>query len=366
MRIIIKIGTSTLTDKTGKLNTQYISSFAKEITHIKKTKKVDIILVTSGAIGAGLGYLNLSKRPTVLREKQALASVGQPLIMQAYRQAFEPLNLAVAQILLTRYDFDDRERYINIRNSIEELLKRNIIPIINENDSIAIDEINFGDNDTLSALVAVATQSDILFILTDVDGLYEGIPNKSNIIKQIKKITPELLEIAKPNSGSGKGTGGMHTKLIAAKIATSSGVKTFITNGSKLNLISDALSGESIGTEILADKILKSRKSWIAFGKKTYGNITIDTNASIAVVERQKSLLASGITSINGNFRRGDTIGIFEASKKNKKEIARGLSNYDSDDLEKIIGKSSEQIKKQYPYINCEEVVHKDNLVVIK
>jgi glutamate 5-kinase len=366
MKIIIKIGTSTLTDKTGKLNTQYISSFAKEIAHIKKTKKVDIILVTSGAIGAGLGYLNLSKRPTVLREKQVLASVGQPLIMQAYRQAFEPLKLAVAQILLTRHDFDDRERYINIRNSIAELLKRNIIPIINENDSIAVDEINFGDNDTLSALVAVATQSDMLFILTDVDGLYEGVPNKSAIIKQIKKITPELLEIATSNSSSGKGTGGMQTKLIAAKIATSSGVKTFITNGNKLNLISDAISGQSIGTEILPDKILKSRKSWIAFGKKTHGNVTVDANASIAIVERQKSLLSSGITGINGKFRRGDTIGIFEINKKNKKEIARGLSNYDCDDLEKILGKSSDEIKKQYPYLNCEEVVHKDNLVVIK
>jgi len=364
MRIVIKIGTSTLTDKSGKLNNEYISVFAKEIAAVKKQKKVDIIIVSSGAIGAGLGYLNLSKRPSNLREKQALASVGQPLIMQAYRQAFEPLGTAVAQILLTRYDFDDRERYINIRNSIEELLKKNIVPVINENDSIAVHEINFGDNDTLSALVAVATQSDMLFILTDVDGLYEGIPGKSAIIKQIKKITPELLQIATSDSGSGKGTGGMHTKLTAAEIASSSGVKTFITNGKKLNLIMDAVSGQSVGTEILPNKVLKSRKSWIAFGKKTYGSVTVDSNAAIAITEKQKSLLSSGIISVSGNFRRGDTVAIFD--KKNKKEIARGLSNYDSENLLKIMGKSSDEIKKLYPYINCEEAVHKDNLVIIK
>lgn len=369
MRIVIKIGTSTLTDKKGKLNISYITYFAKEIAALKKEKNIDIILVSSGAIGAGIGYLNLSKRPKLLREKQALASIGQPLIMEAYRQAFEPLNLSVAQILLTRYDFDDRQRYINIRNSINELLlKKNIIPIINENDSIAVDEINFGDNDTLSALVAVSNQADLLFILTDVDGLYEGVPCKSEIIKQIKKITDDLLKVATPDSSSGKGTGGMKTKLIAAKIAASSGVKTFIMNGTKLNLICEAVRGKSVGTEIFPDKKLQSRKSWIAFGKKTKGCVIIDENASVAIKKKGKSLLASGIVDIKGNFNRGDTVGIYSAghAEKNKQEIARGLSNYNSNDLFKIIGLSSYEIKQNHPDIACEEVVHKDNLVLIE
>ena len=291
MKIVIKIGTSTLTDKFGKLNTSYIQSFAKEIAEIKHNNDADIIVVSSGAIGAGLGYLNLTKRPKELRQKQALASVGQPLIMQAYRQAFEPLNLAVAQILLTRYDFDDRQRYINIRNSINELLsRRNIIPIINENDSIAVDEINFGDNDTLSATVAASIGADMLFILTDVDGLYEGTPGKSPLVKQITKITEELLELATPHSSSGKGTGGMRTKLMAAKISTSSGVKTFIINGNKLSLIEDAIAGKAVGTEILANTKLQSRKLWIAFGKKSKGEIVIDANATVAIRNKYKSL----------------------------------------------------------------------------
>ena len=369
MKIVIKIGTSTLTDKSGKLNNSYIQSFAKEIAKIKHNNNIDIILVSSGAIGAGLGYLNLTKKPKELRQKQALASVGQPLIMQAYRQAFEPLNLVVAQILLTRYDFDDRQRYIIIRNSINELLSRkNIIPIINENDSISVDEINFGDNDTLSAIVAASIQADMLFILTDVDGLYEGQPGKSALVKQITKITEELLECATPHSSSGKGTGGMKTKLIAAKISTSSGVKTFIINGNKLNLIDEAIAGKSVGTEILSDKKLQSRKLWIAFGKKSKGEVIIDTNATIAIRNKCKSLLASGIIKVNGKFNRGDTISVsvLDPVEQNNIEIARGLSNYSWQDLSKIIGKSSSDIKKLYPNIICEEVIHKDNLVIIK
>ncbi len=369
MKIVIKIGTSTLTDKSGKLNNAYIQSFAKEIAKIKYDNNIDIILVSSGAIGAGLGYLNLAKKPKELRQKQALASVGQPLIMQAYRQAFEPLNLAVAQILLTRYDFDDRQRYINIRNSINELLSRkSIIPIINENDSIAVDEINFGDNDTLSAIVAASIQADMLFILTDVDGLYEGIPGKSPLVKTITKISEELLDLASPHSSSGKGTGGMKTKLMAAKISTSSGIKTFIINGNKLNLIDEAIAGKSVGTEILSDKKLQSRKSWIAFGKKSKGEVIIDTNATIAIRNKYKSLLASGIIKVNGKFNRGDTISVsvLDPFEKHNIEIARGLSNYNWQDLSKIIGKSSAEIKKLYPNIVCEEVIHKDNLVIIK
>ncbi len=369
MRIVIKLGTSTLVDKKGILNISYIDSFAKEISKLKKSRDMDIILVSSGAIGAAMGYLNLNKRPKELRKKQALASIGQPLIMQAYRKAFEIFNLNVSQILLTRYDFDDRQRYINIRNSINELLSmKNIIPVINENDTIAVDEVNFGDNDTLSAVVAQEVQADKLFILTDVDGFYDGVPGKSKIIPKITKITDEILELASPISGSGKGSGGMQTKLIAAKIATSSGVTTFIINGKKINLISEAINGKSVGTEFIPTKALQSRKSWIAFGKKTKGCVLIDTNATVAIRNKGKSLLSSGILSSEGNFNRGDTISVvvLDPIEQQNIEVARGLSNYASGDLLKIIGKSTTQIKQEYPEMVCEEVIHKDNLVVIK
>ena len=369
MRIVIKIGTSTLIDKKGKLNTLYIDSFAKEISKIKQSKDTDVILVSSGAIGTAMGYLNLNKKPNELRKKQALASIGQPLIMQAYRKSFEAFNLNVSQILLTRYDFDNRQRYINIRNSINELLNmNNVIPIINENDTIAVDEVNFGDNDTLSAVVASEVQADMLFILTDVDGFYNGVPGKSTIISKITKITDELLELASPVSSSGKGCGGMHTKLVAAKIATSSGVTTFIINGKKINLISDAINGKTVGTEFVPTKVLQLRKSWIAFGKKAKGYVLIDTNATVAIRNKGKSLLSSGILSAQGNFNRGDTISVvvLDPIEQQNIEVARGLSNYNSIDLLKIIGKTTTQIKQEYPEILCEEVIHKDNLVIIK
>ena len=248
------------------------------------------------------------------------------------------------------------------------MLRKDVIPVINENDSIAVDEINFGDNDTLSAIVAASVQADMLFILTDVDGLYDGIPKKSKIINVITKITDELLEIASPDSSSGKGTGGMKTKLIAAKIAGSSGVTTFITNGLKLNLIEEAVNGKDIGTKILPNKKLQSRKSWIAFGKKAKGFVLIDANATIAIRNKEKSLLASGIVTVGGNFNRGDTISVVVQNpiEQNNIEVARGLSNYNSQDLSMIKGKSSSEIKKLYPNMVCEEVIHKDNLVVIK
>jgi glutamate 5-kinase len=362
MKLVIKVGTSTITDKNGVLNKQYISELAKTVASLQKENN-EILIVSSGAIGAGSGRLKLKTRPAALREKQALAAVGQPLIMNAYSDAFSLYNLPVAQVLLTRDDFENRVKYINARNTLCELIERNIIPIVNENDTVAVEEINFGDNDTLAALAACALGADILVIFTDVDGLYEGIPHKSKLIKKVEKITAEIENLATCKSSSGKGTGGMAAKIAAAKIAAASGVDVVITNGLKPELLKNIIAGEDAGTIFKAGKRrLEAKKSWIAFGKKPKGNISVDKRAARALIENGKSLLAAGIVKVCGNFKRGDTVIISEA--ESEKDFARGLANFDSEEMREIKGKKSKEIRKIIPTAE-EEAVHRDNLVII-
>jgi len=252
MKIVIKIGTSTLTDKNGKLNEKYLSKLASIISGFKK---VEALIVSSGAIGAGVGKLNLKKRPEALREKQALAAIGQPIVMDAYSKAFQKRGKTVAQVLVTRDDFDDKIKRANARNTLLELVSKKIIPVINENDTVAVEEINFGDNDTLAAHVAVAVKADKLVIFTDVDGLYDKDPSKGGkIVSTVKKITSKIENYATSKSASGKGVGGMKTKISAAKIAGASGVETVITNGSKPELLKNIVAGKSAGTLFEAKK----------------------------------------------------------------------------------------------------------------
>ncbi len=362
MKIIIKVGTSTLIDKNGALNKKYISDLAKNLSLLKKENH-DIVVVSSGAIGAGLGHLKLDSKPKTLREKQALSAVGQPLIMNAYGEAFAQLGMTVAQILLTRDDFDNRAKYINARNTLNELLEKGIIPVINENDTVAVEEINFGDNDTLGALVAAAVDADILVIFTDVDGLYDGHPSRGKLIPKVEKITEQIESYATSASASGKGTGGMKTKVLAAKIATASGVDTFILNGSKLNLLKEAIDNKNAGTHFQAKKsCLEAKKSWIAFSKKPKGSIFVDKKAAEALISKGKSLLAAGIVKVSGNFKRGDTVIITDF--ETKQDFARGLINYDSATVQKIAGKKTSEIKKNIDFED-EEVIHRDNLVIL-
>ncbi|MDR1417919.1 MAG: glutamate 5-kinase [Endomicrobium sp.] len=362
MRIVIKVGTSTLTTNEGLLNENYIFNLAKEVSALHKNKH-EILLVSSGAVSAGKSRLCVKDKHKTLREKQAFAAIGQPILINTYSKAFENYNNIVAQILLTRDVFDKRASYINVRNTLNTLIKNNIIPIINENDSVSIDEINFGDNDTLSALVALAVNADKLIIFTDVDGLYNGNPSTSILIPKIEHITQEIENFAGPTCSSDKGTGGMKTKIIAAKIATSSGVETIITNGTKLNLLKDIILGSSVGTFILAAKeYLEAKKSWIAFSKKPKGTVFIDQKAMDFLLTKGKSLLAAGIVKISGSFKRGDTITI--ANAQTQKDFARGLTNYDSNILEKIKGKKTQEMRKIVD-VTEDEVVHRDNLVVI-
>lgn len=362
MRIIIKIGTSTITDNNGLLNKKYIAELAKCICELQ-AKNDEIIIVSSGAIGAGLSRLKLKNRPKTLREKQALAAIGQPIVMDAYAQAFSKHNKTVAQILLTREDFDSRVRYINARNTLCELVERGVIPIINENDSISIDEIKFGDNDTLSALVASAVDADKLVIFTDVEGLYEGNPSRGLLINRVEKITEDIESFATSKSASGKGTGGMLSKVLAAKIATSAGVDTIIMNGSKTHLLKEAIVKESVGTFFKAKNCqLEAKKCWIAFSKKPKGSIFVDKKAAEALMKKGKSLLPAGIVKVSGNFKRGDTVSIFENGAKD--DFAKGLVNYSYEEISKIKGKKTGDLKNLINIVE-DEVIHRDNLVIL-
>lgn len=362
MKIVIKIGTSTLIDKEGLLNKKYIADFAAALSELQKSGN-QIIIVSSGAIGTGTGYMKLKSKPKTLREKQALAAVGQPLIMNAYNAAFSKYGITVAQLLLTRDDFDSREKYINARNTMSALIEKSIIPIINENDTIAVEEINFGDNDTLGALVAAAIDADTLIILTDVDGLYDGHPSGGKLISRVEKITEEIESLASPKSSSGKGTGGMKTKVLAAKIACASGVNTVIMNGAKLKNLKDIIENKEIGTVFCAKQIpLEAKKSWIAFSRKPKGTVIVDKKAAEALTARGKSLLAAGVTGVFGNFKRGDTVIVSE--KESKKDFARGLINYSYEEMLEIKGRKTKEIKKIIT-AGEDEVIHRDNLVIL-
>ncbi|MDR1926732.1 MAG: glutamate 5-kinase [Endomicrobium sp.] len=363
MRIVIKVGTSTLTTKDGLLNRKYISDLVDKVVELQKDNH-EILIVSSGAVAAGRFRFGGNFKAVTLRDKQAFAAVGQPLVMNAYSNAFAKYGKVVAQLLLTREVFDKRINYINARNTLSTLLKSKVTPIMNENDSVSIDELNFGDNDTLASLVAAAIDADELIIFTDVDGFYRGNPSTSSIIPRIEKITEEIENFASRNSSSGKGTGGMKTKISAAKIAAASGVDTIITNGLKLNLLKDIVSGrQQAGTIIKAKKhCLGAKKSWIAFSKKTKGTIFVDTIAEEVLLNKGKSLLASGIVKISGNFQRGDTVNI--ANVETGKDFARGLTNYNSENLEKIKSKKTLDMRKIINIIE-DEIIHRDNMVIL-
>jgi glutamate 5-kinase len=363
-RVVIKVGSNLISKDKGK----YIPHLVEQIAELKK-EGCEIILVTSGAIVTGVLEHNLSTKPKTIIEKQAYASIGQPLLMKRYIDEFSVYKIKVAQVLLTREDFDNRQRYLNIRNTLNHLLKIGVVPIINENDAVANDEIKLGDNDTLSAVVASKIDADMLIILTDVDGLYDKNPNKYSDAK----IVPEIRDVTDINtfckkedlekSGFFCGTGGMKTKLEAARIACMSGVEVVIANGLKKNVVLDIYSGEPVGTKFCPiGREISSRKRWIAFGKKVRGRIIIDDGAVDAIVKKNKSLLSSGIKFVEGKFDSGDVVSIVDNKGV---EIARGISNFSFEILEKIKGKKTSEIKKQFPQLEVEEVVHRDNLVVL-
>lgn len=363
-RIVIKIGSNILTDKNDGLNNERIASISNDISDIHN-QGYDIVVVSSGAIAAGMKKLGLKEKPGDIKLKQAAAAAGQSSLMWAYERSFAHYGKNVAQILLTRDDLSDRKRYINSKNTLLTLLAYNIIPIINENDTVSTDEIKFGDNDNLAALVSGLIEAEMFIILSDVDGLYTEDPRQNpdaELIKIVDKITPELEKNA-GGAGSIVGTGGMYSKLLAAKRAVKYGITVNIISGKKSGLLQAVIRGERYGTLFLPlQKKLTSRKGWIAYASKSKGNVIIDEGAVKAIIEKGKSLLPSGIVAIEGVFDTGDTISCVDM-KGNR--IAKGLTNYSSVEIEKIKGKKTSEIERTIGYKYSDEVIHRDNMVIL-
>jgi glutamate 5-kinase len=363
-RLVIKIGSNILSDKKEGIDTIRISSIARDI-HALHEKGYEVVVVSSGAIAAGMRKLGLKEKPKDIKLKQAAAAVGQSRLMWAYERSFSEYDMKAAQVLLTRDDLSDRKRYINAKNTLLTLLTYKIIPVINENDTVAMDEIKFGDNDYLASLVAGLVEAEQLVILSDVDGLYTEDPRqsaKAKLIECVEEITPEL-ERKAGGAGSTVGTGGMYSKLLAAKRAMSYGIAVHIVSGRKDGLLLSLVEGKQIGTIFKPkEERLSSRKGWIAYGSRSKGTMVIDDGAAKALIEGGKSLLPSGIISVEGLFDIGAAVTCVDVRGH---RVAKGLTNYSSSETERIKGKKTTEIEKILGYKYSDEVIHRDNLVVV-
>lgn len=364
-RIVIKVGTSTLTHRTGKLNLNLMERLVRQIADLHNQGK-EVTLVTSGAVGAGMGRLGIGTKPASIMEHQALAAVGQALLMQVYEKLFSEYGKIVAQVLLTRTDVSDRKRYLNSRNTILTLLKYQVIPVINENDTVATEELKykFGQNDCLSALVAGLIEADLLILLSDIDGLYTADPHQdrsATLIPIVTEIHPEIVRMA-GGAGSALGTGGMKTKIEAAQMANAAGTSMIIMNGADPSQIQKVFMGEQVGTVFLSNQpLVNSRKHWIAYGPHLNGELMVDEGAEVALLKHGKSLLPSGILTINGEFDEGDLLKIVNQKGE---ELGRGFTNYGNEPLQKIRGRKSAAIEPVLGYKITDEVIHRDNMVI--
>lgn len=363
-RIVVKVGTSTLSHSTGKLNFQRIERLVRELADLANQGK-EIILVTSGAVSAGMDRLGLKEKPKTIPEKQAAAAVGQGILLHTYEKIFGEYGQIVAQVLLTREDSVNRKRYANSRNTLLTLLSMGVIPIINENDAVAVDELKIGDNDTLSAMVASIVDADLLIILSDVEGVFTANPQSdptAALIPEIGDITPEIEDLA-GGPGSMRGTGGMYTKIQAAKIAVNSGVVMVIASGFRDGVVREVLSGSNVGTLFLSkESRLHIRKRWLAFGARIRGSVIVDKGCEQAIITTGSSLLPAGITVVDGDFEQGSTIRVLTAEGR---EIARGVVNYGADDVRKIAGVQTQDIIEKLGSKLYDEIIHRDNMVVL-
>jgi glutamate 5-kinase len=363
-RIVVKVGTTTLTHPTGKLNLCRIEKLVRELADLANQGR-ELILVTSGAVGAGMDRMKLKEKPRSIPEKQALAAVGQGILMHIYEKFFAEYGQTVAQVLLTRENSVRHKFYTNSRNTLLTLLEMGVVPVINENDAIAADELKIGDNDTLSAMVATIVDADVLVILSDIEGMYTANPQqdkKAELLAEIREITPDIEKIA-GGAGSTLGTGGMYTKIQAAKIAVNSGVTMVIASGSRDGVLRDIIAGKELGTVFPAkESHLKVRKSWLAFGRRIDGDIVVDAGCERAMLKEGSSLLAAGISAVEGDFSAGNTVRVLSLTQR---EIARGIVNYNVKELKKIIGHQTVEFSGILPGEIHEEVIHRDNMVLM-
>ena len=364
-KIVIKIGTRVLTNEDGFLDKNQIMELSKQIIKLR-SRGFSVVVVSSGSIGAGISALGRQKRPSILPELQAAAAIGQGKLIEAYNECFKKHGYHAAQLLLTRQDFEDRQRYLNACNTLHALLRFKTIPIINENDTISVDEITFGDNDILSALVTNLLRADLLILLSSVDGLYTTPPTSGKscrVLPVVDSISDDIKKLAFKQKTK-EGVGGMESKLEAANIATGSGEAVIIANGRQSGILSKIMNYDNVGTLFIPyKKKIASRKRWIGFTVRPKGRVYIDEGALSALQKKGKSLLPSGVVKIDGKFIKGDVVSIVDVDKN--KEIARGLVNYSDDEVRKVKGLRTCLIKKTLGSKAYDEIIHRDNIVLL-
>lgn len=366
-RVVVKLGTSVLTGGTPRLDRPHMVELARQCATLH-AQGVEVIICSSGAIAAGRERLAFPQLPPTITSKQMLAAVGQSRLMRMWEQFFEIYGLEVGQILLTRADVHSRTRYLNARDTLQALIAQHIIPIVNENDAAATEEIRLGDNDNLSALVAMLAEADLLLLLTDQPGLFSADPRthpEAELIREVREIDESLTKLA-GGSISGLGVGGMRTKLQAADNARRAGVDVIIAAGRAPNIIPRLAQGEAVGTKFVAlETPLESRKQWILAGTKMAGRLAVDAGAAEAVAQRGRSLLPAGIVRVEGQFERGETVSIVRESADTSLELARGIVRYSADEMRQIAGCHSGEIESRLGYTYGPVAVHRNDLIVL-
>ncbi|MCA9520153.1 MAG: glutamate 5-kinase [Myxococcales bacterium] len=363
-RVVVKVGSAVLCDEGQRLDRRIVQSLVKQLSELKR-RGIEVVLVSSGAVATGMEILGMEKAPATLTQKQAVAALGQGQLIATYAELFRKAGIVSAQILLTHADLADRERYLNAKHAIQALLDLHIIPIVNENDTVSVEEIKFGDNDRLGALCAALVEADLLIVLSDIDALYTADPKRdptATRVARVETITDELMAAA-GGRGSGIGTGGMATKIAAIRDLTQRGIPALIAGGKQPGIISQLFAGKELGTYFPPSvDPLAARKHWIAYTLKHRGRVHVDEGAYLALRDGGKSLLAVGVVRVEGDFRVGDAVSIIAPSGQ---EVARGLVSYSSVELREVCGRRTHEIDGVLGYCPAPSVIHRDDLVLL-
>lgn len=362
-RVVIKVGSSTLAPEGGALDVAYVRALVEQVCGLLEDG-YEPLIVTSGAIAAGVHRLSLAERPVDMPTLQATAAVGQVALVECYASLFAEHGVSIGQVLLTRHDTGHREAFLHARDTLERLMSLGTVPIVNENDTVAVDEIRFGDNDTLAALVATMVGAELVVLLSDIEGLYDSDPRQSaeaQLLGQVDELTNDLIAAA-GGSGSTVGSGGMATKVDAARVLMKAGIPLVVCDGRREGVVRDAVEGRSCGTLFSpAEGTLGARKLWIALGRKPAGEITVDDGAKTAILERSASLLPAGVVAVSGEFESGDAVVLADSCGS---VIARGLTEMSASDIEAVKGMRTSEIAAAFPNLSGKEVVHRDSLAV--
>jgi glutamate 5-kinase len=360
-RMVVKVGTGIIAEKSGRISRKRLTGLVDQIVSARN-RDIDVALVSSGAIAAGMEKMGLESKPSDMESLQAVAAVGQGILVHMYTDIFGARGVPVGQVLLTQYDMTHRQQYLNARQALERLFEMGVVPVINENDTVATEEIKFGENDLLAALVASLTGADLLVLLTDTAGLHTADPRKqqgATLLRCVERITDDIQELG-GEAGSHLGSGGMSSKVQAAKIAVSAGIRAIIADGRSTGIVSDILDGKEVGTYFPPSAKVSSKKHWIGYAKTSRGRLVIDDGAANAIMEAGKSLLPVGVIEAEGEFEVGDALDIVD---REGRVIGRGLTNYGATEAKRILGLRSEKISEIVGE-RSEEMIHRDLMVV--